>query len=136
MTRIWAAIMVTAMGLSATPALAQDPAPTLSGPGAADMPFTDQFASAVTRYRNCVLKSMDGQALTDATTMTRGAMKDCAAYRSEVQQQLAADIAAQNAGHAQHVALVQAEDGVASIDPMIEQAAIERAHMAFARVMF
>ncbi len=136
MTRFWAAIMVTAIGIQAAPALAKGAMEPASVQAQIDMPFTPAFGASIDRYRNCVLRAVDAQALTSAATMAGDAMTACAMARTEVQHQLASDIAAQNPRHAQTVALTHAESGMATIDPMIEDAAVERAHMAFARVMF
>tara|TARA_R110000782_G_scaffold167129_5_gene259153 strand:+ start:8208 stop:8609 length:402 start_codon:yes stop_codon:yes gene_type:complete len=133
MKKVLAAIMVTVLGAQALPALAETAA---SVPAQADMPFTEQFASALTRYRNCVLRQVDNQALTTIEHMTSEAISACVIAHGEVQQQLAADIRAQKRGHTQEVAMRHAQDAMASVDPMIEQAAAERARVAFARVMF
>lgn len=135
-SRILAGIMVTSLSMASLPALAKATAKNTTVQAEVAMPFTPAFGTSITRYRNCVLRAVDAQALTDAATMASDAMNACALYRGEVQAQLASDIAAHNPQHAQEIALTQAENGMAVVDPMIAQAAAERAHMAFARVMF
>ena len=133
--RISAAIMVTALAIQAAPALAETAPSNTSIPAEAEMPLSEQFVSAPTRYRNCVLKEVDAQALADKDRMVREAMESCAIVRSEVQEQLATDIRTSNPAHTQEAALSQAEGALTGIDPMIEEAAAERASIAYARVM-
>ncbi|MGD9812215.1 MAG: hypothetical protein AB7U35_12945 [Sphingobium sp.] len=126
--------MVTALSFSTAPALAKNAA-IASVHSPADMPFTPAFGASLDRYRNCVLMQVDAQPLTSAAHMASEAMTACAIVRTEVQHQLASDIETQNPHHTQDIALTHAEGGMGIVDPMIEEAAIERAHMAFARVM-
>ena len=134
MARIWTAIMVTALGMQIAPALAATAPQTVSVPAEAEMPLTGAFASALTRYRNCVLTNVDGQPLAEKDQMVSDAMASCAIVRGEVQHQLAEDIRASNATSTE-AASNQAEGAMSGIDPMIEAAAAERASVAYARVM-
>jgi len=135
MVRILAAIMVTALGAQAVPALAETVPSNASVPAEAEMPFTEQFASALTRYRNCVLKQVDKQAPGDKSQMVNEAMSACVLSRVELQEQLAADIRASSPVHSEEAALSQAEGALTGIDPMIEAAAAEHTSIVYARVM-
>jgi hypothetical protein len=101
-----------------------------------DLPLTPRFASLLTSYRNCVLIQVDAGSLDDQRTMARQALSACAISRGEMRSQLLADIRASNPALAHAAAVQAAEAGLEQIDPMIEAAAIDRAHMAYARNMY
>jgi hypothetical protein len=138
------ATMVTAIGLAAisSPSLAS---PSLSSDAPArpaalsvapeDLPLTPHFAGKLTRYRNCVLKAVDSGMLGEQTAMARDAMSACALSRGELRSQLLADLRAAHPALNPSAALATAETGMAQLDPMIEAAAIDQAHLRYARDM-
>jgi len=133
-----AAIMVTALGLQALPAFAQDPAPTLAKPAAStdDLPLTPRFSALLSKYRDCVLQQVDQAPLGDQRVMAQDAMAACALSRGEMQAQLLSDIRAQSPATPQKIALRSAETGMDQIDPMIEESAVDWAHVRYGRSMF
>jgi hypothetical protein len=117
---IGVAIMVTAAASASAPA---------------DLPLTPAFAAQLVSYRNCVLEQVDGMALSDAGQMARRAIAACALSREAVRAQLIADLRATQPALPETVAQRQAGQGLATIDPMIEAVATERAHAQFASLM-
>lgn len=131
-----AAIMVTFATMSALPASAEEAAKPHAQPAAAstdELPLTAQFASLLTSYRNCVLSEVDAAPLGVQQDMAREAMSACAISRGALRSQLIADIRAQQPKLGNAVTLKNADDGLAQVDPMIEAAAIDWAHMRYVR---
>ncbi|MBO9579760.1 MAG: hypothetical protein J7498_02610 [Sphingobium sp.] len=133
-------VMGILAAMSALPASAQK----MSGKQAAqpialsaeEIPATDRFAGLLTRYRNCVLAEVEAAPLGIQETMAREAMAACAISRGELRSQLFSDIREKRPKVGNAVALVSADYGVAQVDPMIEQAAIDWAHRRYARNMY
>jgi hypothetical protein len=101
-----------------------------------ELPLTDRFAGLLTSYRNCVLAEVEASPLGVQENMAREAMTACAISRGELRTQLISDIreTRPRIGHA--VALRSADNGLAQVDPMIEQAAIDWAHRRYASTMY
>jgi hypothetical protein len=101
-----------------------------------DLPLTPRFANLLTSYRNCVLRQVDQGILGEQAAMAREAMSACALSRGELGAQLLADIrdAHPALGHA--LARTTAEAGMAQLEPMIEAAAVDQAHMRYASTMY
>jgi hypothetical protein len=129
--------MVTAFGLQALPALAQRPVATTKVASTTDdLPLTPQFAALLSKYRDCVLHQVDQAALGDQRMMAQDAMSACALSRGEVQAQLLSDIRSQKPAAPQMIAMRSAETGMDQVDPMVEESAIDWAHVRYARSMF
>jgi hypothetical protein len=127
------------MALTATPALAGAREGTPAQPAASapseDLPMTPRFAAAVTAYRNCVMEAVDAGSLADHHEMASAAMAACAIARGQMASQLASDIRQQHPGFTPVTADTSAASAVDQIEPMIEDAAIERAHAKYAQSM-
>ncbi len=131
-----AAIMVTMATLSAFPASAEAAKPDAVAQTAAatdDLPLTAQFAGLLTSYRNCVLAEVNAAPLGVQQDMAREAMSACAVSRGALRTQLISDIRAQQPRASHAVALRSANSGMAQVDPMIEAAAIDWAHLRYVR---
>ncbi len=133
-----AAILVTMAMSQALPANARTaatPAPQQIALNSAELPLTERFASLLTSYRNCVLRQVDRTQLGEQQEMARTAMSACALSRGELRTQLISDI--QNEQPHLSVALVlhHADTGLEQVDPMIEAAAVDWAHVRYARNM-
>lgn len=129
-------LFVTAAMMSALPAsahAAQAKMQTVSA--TADLPLTDQFADLLTSYRNCVLLKVEAAPLGAQQEMAKQAMSACALSRSELRAQLVSDIQAQQPDVNAAVALRSADSGMDEVDPMIEAAALNQAHLRYARNM-
>ncbi|MBO9671600.1 MAG: hypothetical protein J7485_13915 [Sphingobium sp.] len=101
-----------------------------------ELPLTDRFAGLLTSYRNCVLAEVEASPLGIQETMAREAMTACAISRGELRSQLISDIREKLPKISNAVALRSAEGGLAQVDPMIEEAAIDWAHKRYARTMY
>lgn len=101
-----------------------------------ELPLTDRFAGLLTSYRNCVLAEVEASPLGVQKTMAREAMTACAISRGELRSQLISDIREKLPKISNAVALRSAEGGLAQVDPMIEQAAIDWAHRRYASTMY
>jgi len=101
-----------------------------------ELPLTDRFAGLLTSYRNCVLAEVEASPLGIQETMAREAMTACAISRGELRAQLISDIREKLPKISNAVALRSAEGGLAQVDPMIEEAAIDWAHKRYARTMY
>jgi hypothetical protein len=131
------ALLVTMIALSPLPASAKSLKAQPVSLTTDELPLTDQFADLLTSYRNCVLMKVDATSSLGAQQdMARQAMSACALSRGELQAQLISDIRAQQPAISNAVALRSAESGMAQVDPMIEAAAIDRAHIRYARTMY
>ena len=133
-----AMMLVTAIALQPLPLFAHTAKLPVAQPvalAADELPMTARFASLVTTYRNCVLLQVDKGALASHGEMADRAMSACALSRHEVESQLVADIEAEHPKLAPAVATRSAQGGMDQIDPMIESAALERAHARYARDM-
>jgi len=135
-----ATLLVTMIALSPLPAsaksLTKSPAPQPVSLATDELPLTDQFADLLTSYRNCVLMKVDAETLGTQQDMAHQAMSACALSRGELEARLISDIQAQQPAISNAVALRGAESGMAQVDPMIEAAAIDRAHIRYARTMY
>lgn len=140
MKAVLAAIMVTTLGVQAFPAQARIAAAPKVAPEAVstdDLPLTPRFATLLTGYRNCVLREVDQSVpLSDQKTMAQRAMSACALARGELRTQLLSDIRAQKPQISPALAQRAARTGLDQLDPMIEQAAVDWAHMRYARDMY
>jgi hypothetical protein len=127
------------LSLIATPALAREGKPAPAQPAATasndELPLTPRFAAAVTAYRNCVMEAVDAGSLADHRAMATAAMASCAIARGQMASQLASDIRQQRPSLAAVAVDTSAATGLEQIDPMIEDAAIERAHAKYAASM-
>lgn len=139
-----AALLVTMAVVQALPATAreavpapQTPAPqTIAASSVAELPLTQRFASLLTSYRNCVLRQVDRTTqLGDQQEMAQNAMSACALSRGELRSQLIADIRNEQPHLSSALVLSHADTGLEQVDPMIEAAAIDWAHMRYARDM-
>ncbi len=137
-----AAIMITMAGLSALPASAREAARPAAQPvaqsatmSADELPLTDRFASLLTGYRNCVLAEVEASPLGRQQDMAKEAMSACATSRGELRAQLVSDIAAQQPKLGNALVLRSADSGMAQVDPMIEAAAVDWAHLRYVRDM-
>ena len=127
------------LSLTATPALAHEGQPAPAQPAASapsdELPLTPRFAAAVTAYRNCVMEAVDAGSLADHREMASAAMAACAIARGQMASQLASDIRQQHPSFAPAAIDTSAANGLDTIEPMIEDAAIERAHAKYAQSM-
>jgi len=126
------------LSLIATPALAREGEPAKPATPAAasdELPLTPRFAAAVTAYRNCVMEAVDAGSLADHREMATAAMASCAIARGQMASQLASDIRQQHPSFAPAAIDTTAANGLDTIEPMIEDAAIERAHAKYAQSM-
>ena len=131
-----AAIMVTIAGISALPASAHEAARPDTQPISSstdELPLTARFASLLTGYRNCVLAEVEASPLGRQQDMAKEAMSACAIARSELRTQLVSDIAAQQPRLSNALVLRSADSGMAQVDPMIEAAAVDWAHLRYVR---
>ncbi len=131
-----ATLLVTVIALSPLPASARTATAQPVSLTADELPLTDQFADLLTSYRNCVLMKVDASPLGSQQDMAQQAMSACALSRGELRAQLISDIQAQQPAISNAVALRGAESGLAQVDPMIEAAAIDRAHIRYSRNMY
>jgi hypothetical protein len=125
--------------ITALPASAKAPVKPVAQPvslSSDELPLTDRFASMLTSYRNCVLAEVEASPLGVQQQMAREAMSACAISRGELRAQLISDIREKQPKLSNAVALRSAEGGLAQVDPMIEQAAIDWAHKRYARSMY
>lgn len=134
-----ATIVMTTLGMQALPAQAQQAEPAAVQTGATatdDLPLTPRFASLLSSYRDCVLHEVDEKiALGNQRDMALQAMSACALSRGEMRAQLVSDILRQDPALSTTRATSAADTGVEQIEPMIEQAAIDWAHVRYARTM-
>lgn len=131
-----AAILITVTAFHALPAFAGDTKAQPVAASADELPLTDTFASLLTSYRNCVLKHVDRADLgITQQDMAKNAMSACALARGELRSQLLQDIKAQRPMMASALVTRDADNGLEQVDPMIEAAAVDRAHARYARVM-
>jgi len=134
-----ASILVTTLAMQALPAQAQQAEPVAVQTGATasdDLPLTPRFASLLSSYRDCVLHEVDEKiALGDQRAMAQQAMSACALSRGEMRAQLVSDILKQDPALNPAKAASAADTGVEQIEPMIEQAAVDWAHVRYARTM-
>jgi hypothetical protein len=132
-----ATIAMATLGLTALPAQARTPVAVQSDATAsADLPLTPRFASLLASYRDCVLREVDENIpLGDHHSMARQALTACALSRGEMQAQLLSDILQQRPALSPALAASVADNGIGQIEPMIEQAAIDWAHVRYARIM-
>jgi hypothetical protein len=131
-----ATIMVTATAFLALPAIAQEVAVTPVSVSTDDLPLTEGFSVLLTSYRNCVLRQVDSGQLGSQQEMAKEAMSACALARGALRSQLVTDIRSQRPHMADAVALISADGGLEQVDPMIEAAAVDWAHMRYARTMY
>ncbi len=82
-----------------------------------------------------MLAEVDATPLAAHQDMAREAMSACAVTRKELRAQLILDIRAQQPKISNAVALRSAESGMAQVDPMIESAAVDWAHLRYVRDM-
>lgn len=129
-------LLITLAALSPLPASAKAPVTKPVSLTTDELPLTDQFASLLTSYRNCVLLHVDAAQLGSQQDMAHQAMSACALSRGELQAQLIADIQARQPKISNAVAYRGAQSGMAQVDPMIEAAAIDRAHIRYASNMY
>ncbi len=129
------AIMVIMAGSVSLPAFAQDAAPQPVAVSADDLPLTARFATLLGSYRNCVLEQVDDAPLGLQQDMAKNAMQACALTRGELRNQLIADIQAQDTRMDADLAAQSADNGLQQVDPMIEAAAVDWAHVRYARNM-
>jgi hypothetical protein len=101
-----------------------------------ELPLTSRFASLLTSYRNCVLQEVDQGMLGEQQDMARTAMSSCALSRGELRAQLLMDIRTQRPALSPAAAQTSAESGIAMLEPMIEAAAVDQAHMRYASTMY
>ncbi|MBO9575800.1 MAG: hypothetical protein J7494_08705 [Sphingobium sp.] len=131
-----AVILVTATAFFALPAAAQEATAQRAAPSAEDLPLTDNFANLLTSYRNCVLKHVDRSDLgITQQDMAKNAMSACALARGELRSQLLEDIKNIRPQMASALIMRDADNGLEQVDPMIEAAAVDRAHARYARAM-
>lgn len=131
-----AAILVTMAAFQALPAAAQEAAPQQVAVSNAELPLTERFSSLLTSYRNCVLRQVDSGQLGHQQEMAKAAMSACALARGALRSQLVSDIQSDQPDLGAALALSHADSGLEQVDPMIEAAAIDWAHMRYARNMY
>jgi hypothetical protein len=132
-------LLVATATITALPASAKAPVKPVAQPvslSSDELPLTNRFASMLTSYRNCVLAEVEASPLGVQQQMAREAMSACAISRGELRAQLISDIREKQPKLGNAVALRSAEEGLAQVDPMIEQAAIDWAHKRYARSMY
>jgi hypothetical protein len=127
MKRWWLAIAVIGIVAPAMRVAAQ--------PRPVDLPLSPRFSLALTVYRNCVLDEIDVSPLSNPTKMATRAVGTCTAMRGEVRARLIADILEAHPGYSAALAKSAADSGMKVIDPLITQAARDRAHMMFASAL-
>ena len=131
-----AVFLVTATAFYALPATAQQATAQPVAIAAEELPLTENFSNRLTSYRNCVLKQVDKGQLGSQQDMAKSAMSACALSRGELRAQLVSDIQAQQPHLSTAIALRNAENGLEQVDPMVEAAAVDWAHMRYARTMY